>query len=124
MSTPLQIVPTPRRGDAPPGDPPIACTLGAGETATRIEEWTALLAGDPRRGRGVTRRRGLDGGGLRLELGDDTDVAEVARLAAAERGCCGFFRFAVTIDHRGLALEVRVPADARPVLAGLFGVPD
>lgn len=88
--------------------------------ASRLDEWAALLAdrGDLRQG--VTARTPLDDG-LRLELGPDTDVAEIARLAAAEQGCCRFFDFALVIDGRGTALEVRAPADAQPVLAALFG---
>lgn len=103
---------------------PIACTLGAGEMSSRLEEWSALLAdrGDLRQG--VTARRALDDGGLRLEFGPDTDVAEIARLAAAEQGCCRFFRFAVVIDGRGVALEVHAPPDGRPVLTALFGAAD
>ena len=101
-------------------DAPIACTLGGGEMATRLDEWTTLLA-DPRDPlRGVTARRPIDQG-LRLEFGPHTDVAEIARLAAAEQGCCRFFDFALVIDGRGIALEVRAPADAQPVLAALFG---
>jgi MerR family transcriptional regulator, copper efflux regulator len=92
---------------------PIACTLGAGEMSTRLDEWNALL-------QGVTARRGLDGG-LRVEFGPDTDVTEVARLAAAEQSCCRFFDFALVIDGRGVALEVHAPSDGQPVLTALFG---
>jgi DNA-binding transcriptional MerR regulator len=102
-------------------DAPIACTLGAGEMSTRLDEWHGLLAHDGELRRGVTARRALDDGGLRLEFGSGTDVAEVARLAAAEQGCCRFFRFAVVIDGRGVALEVHAPPDGRPVLTALFG---
>jgi len=45
------------------------------------------------------------------------------RLAAAEQDCCQFFTFAITIDSRGVALEVRAPDDALPVLHTLFGRP-
>lgn len=96
------------------GDVSVACTLAAGEMADRVDEWQAAL-------QGVTARQALDGGGLRLELGPDTDVTEIARLAAAEQACCRFFDFAVTIDGRGVALEVHAPPDGRPVLTALFG---
>jgi MerR family transcriptional regulator, copper efflux regulator len=99
--------------DAPVGEAPIACTLGAGEMSTRLDEWNAVL-------RGVIARRPL-ADGLRLELGPDTDVAEIARLAAAEQGCCGFFDFALVLDGRGVALEVHAPAGARPALTAVFG---
>lgn len=102
------------------GGVPIACTLGAGEMATRLDEWSALLADKRDLLQGVSARRALDDG-LRLEFGPNTDVAEIARLAAAEQGCCRFFDFAVVIDGRGTALEVHAPADAQPVLTALFG---
>lgn len=102
------------------GDVPIACTLGSGEMAARLDEWSALLADRQDVLRGVVARRGLDGG-LRLEFGPHTDVAEIARLAAAEQGCCRFFDFALVIDARGIALEVHAPAGAQTVLTALFG---
>ena len=34
------------------------------------------------------------------------------RLVAAEQDCCQFLRFAITVDTRGVGLEVRGPADA------------
>jgi hypothetical protein len=103
---------------------PVACTLGAGEMSTRRDEWQALLAHDPNAQRGVTARRPLGDGGLRLEFAPNSDVAEIARLAAAEQGFCRFFGFALVIDGRGLALEVHAPPDGQPVLADLFGTPD
>lgn len=45
-------------------------------------------------------------------------------MAAAEQDCCRFFAFSVTVDSRGLALEVRAPADADDVVTTLFGRPD
>jgi MerR family copper efflux transcriptional regulator len=103
---------------------PIACTLGAGEMSTRLDEWNALLADKQDLLRGVTARRALDDGGLRLQFGTNTDITEIARLAAAEQGCCRFFTFALTIDDRGIALEVHAPADGEPVLTALFGTAD
>jgi hypothetical protein len=127
-STAHTSVPLVAKADADPtgdvDDVPIACTLGAGEMATRIDEWNALLAGKAHLLRGVLARRALDDGGLRLEFGPDTDVTEIARLAAAEQGCCRFFDFALMIDGRGIALEVHAPPDAQPVLTALFGAAD
>jgi len=95
---------------------PIACTLGAGDLATRLDEWHAALAG-------VTARHALDDG-LRLRFAPGSDVTEIARLAAAEQGCCRFLDFALVIDTHGIALDVHAPADAQPVLAALFGTAD
>ena len=141
MTTRARAPPTPRRRPRPtprcPSSPrrtptrpapvdevPVACTLGAGELATRLDEWNALLADQQDLLRGVVARRALDDGGLRLEFGPATDVTEIARLAAAEQGCCRFFDFALMIDDRGIALEVHVPPDAQPVLTALFGAAD
>jgi len=98
-----------------PGEVPIACTLEAGEMSGRIDEWHAVLAG-------ATSRHALHDG-LRLRFAPGTDVAEIARLAAAEQGCCRFFDFALVIDAGGIALDVHAPADAQPVLTALFGAP-
>jgi MerR family transcriptional regulator, copper efflux regulator len=103
-------------GDDAADDVPIACTLGAGEMSNRLDEWNTLL-------QGVTARHRIDGG-LRLELRTDTDVTEIARLAAAEQSCCRFFDFALVIDGRGIALDVHAPPDGQPVLTGLFGTAD
>lgn len=101
---------------AKPGDVAVACSLGADDLATRLDEWHAVLAG-------VTARQALDDG-LRLRFAPGSDVTEIARLAAAEQGCCRFFDFAVVIDGHGIALDVHAPADARPVLTALFGTTD
>lgn len=102
-------------GDNCCGEVPIACTLGAGEMSSRLDEWNALLEH-------VAARHGL-ADGLRLDFRPGTDVTEIARLAAAEQSCCRFFDFALTIDARGMALEVHAPPDGQPVLTGLFGTP-
>ena len=92
---------------------PIACTLGADDLATRIDDWTRALAD-------VTDRTRIDGG-LRLQLSVGSDLADLARLIVAEQGCCAFYCFALTVDERGIALEVTAPEDAATVLASLFG---
>lgn len=95
-------------------DPAIACTLPAGELPDRIDDWQGVLAH-------VTRRDQTTNGGLRLTLDRDVPLDEVARLAAAEQGCCAFFSFAITVDHRGVALEVRAPEDAGEIVTAVFG---
>jgi DNA-binding transcriptional MerR regulator len=98
----------------PSGEQPIACTLAADRIPGRAREWWVLLDH-------VERRSRTDDGGLRLELGPTTPVDELTRLALAEQGCCAFFAFAITVDHRGLALEVRAPAEASDLVAAVFG---
>jgi DNA-binding transcriptional MerR regulator len=102
--------------------PAIACTLDAGQMGSRVEEWSALLATDDERGSGVVARTAIDDG-VRLRFGPGTDVAELARLAAAEQDCCRFFRFTLAIDTGGVALEVRAPSGAIDVVTALFGAP-
>ena len=97
-------------------DPPIACTLGAGEMQDRLADWDRLL-------RHAVGRSALASGGVRVEFDDLVDVGELACVVAAEQECCAFFRFALTIDGRGVGLEVDAPADARDLVAGLFGSP-
>jgi hypothetical protein len=92
----------------------IACTLEREAMGDRILEWLAVL--------GSVTSRGSVEGGIRLGLAWDADLAEVARLGRAEQGCCTFFRFALTVDERGTALEVRAPAEAQDLVAAVFGV--
>lgn len=94
---------------------PIACTLGSESMRSRLDEWQRLLEH-------VEHREPIDGG-LRLTFGPATPLGELMRLTAAEQDCCEFFTFAITIDSRGVALEVRAPHDALPVLHSLFGAP-
>ena len=82
--------------------------------AARISEWRALLDG-------VTERHVLTNG-LRLVFGADAPLGEIARLAAAEYACCPFFGFAITVDARGVALEVTAPAEGRVLLESVFGI--
>ena len=99
----------------PTGEPEIACTLSAGSMKGRIADWQNLLAH-------VTRREAIDGG-VRNVFANDVPTAKLMRLVAAEQDCCQFFQFAITIDTRGVALEVRAPADALPIVESMFGVP-
>ncbi|MCU1388326.1 MAG: putative MerR family transcriptional regulator [Ilumatobacteraceae bacterium] len=95
--------------------PAIACTLSAPSVTGRMIEWQRLLAH-------VVRRRPIDAG-VRCEFAADVSTQELMRLVTAEQHCCQFFRFSITIDDRGLALEVRAPVDASPIVAALFGEP-
>ena len=95
-------------------DSVIVCTLPAGEMPDRMEDWQTVLAH-------ATHRERTPDGGLRLSLGDEVPLDELARLAAAEQGCCTFLAFAITVDHRGIALEVRAPDDAAGIVTAVFG---
>jgi MerR family copper efflux transcriptional regulator len=91
---------------------PVGCTLDPAELPGRIEEWRDVTAH-------VTRRTPVDGG-IRLSLDAATPLGELAALMRAEQSCCTFFAFALTVDHRGVALEVRGPVEA----LRLFSVDD
>ena len=92
----------------------IACTLGPEAMGGRLEQWRALLAH-------VTQREPIHGG-VRAVFGPTTPLDDLIRLTAAEHDCCQFFDFAITVDARGIALEVQAPADALPIVHSLFGV--
>jgi len=96
-------------------EPPIVCTLAAADMASRLDAWRAALASV------VGRTAIVDGVRLTLALG--TPLAPLVELAVAERECCMFFRFAVTVDGRGVALEVTAPAEAKDLIDTLVGVP-
>lgn len=97
------------------GGTEIACTLSAGSMHGRIADWQALL-------RHVEERERVDGG-VRCVFDPTVPVGELMGLVAAEQECCQFFAFAITVDARGVALEVRAPDDARPIIESMFGVP-
>ena len=96
--------------------PAIACTLDADAAPERLASWTALLAH-------AHARFTVSDGALRVEFDDAVPVAQLATVVAAEQQCCAFFAFSITIDHRGVGLEVRAPAGAEAIVASLFGEP-
>jgi MerR family transcriptional regulator, copper efflux regulator len=110
-SAPVQLVAEPE----PMVDPSIVCTLGAKAMAARVVQWQTALAD-------VVSRERIDGG-VRLVLSADASLGALLELANAEQDCCRFFRFAMTIDSRGAALEVRAPAHATEIVHSLFGEP-
>lgn len=100
---------------APSDGSEVACALSAGSMRGRIADWQALLAH-------VDRREWIDGG-VRCVFDQTVPVSELMRLVAAEQDCCQFFAFAITVDARGVGLEVGGPHDARPIIESMFGVP-
>jgi hypothetical protein len=92
----------------------IACTLTSDAMTHRlaiIEE----LARD-----GLIGRESTDAG-LRVRLRDTEDVERRTReLIAAESSCCSFLTFSLERVDGELALEIRGPDDARPVIDLFF----
>ena len=97
------------------GEPPIACTLSAGSMKGRIVDWQSLIAH-------VARREPIDDG-VRSVFAPSVPTTDLMRLVVAEQDCCQFFRFAITVDTRGVALEVRAPEGALPIVESMFGTP-
>jgi MerR family transcriptional regulator, copper efflux regulator len=94
--------------------PPIVCTAASATAA--LDAWRGLLAAHE----GTLVRTAIDGG-VRLQFGPDVDVAQLARLTMAEQECCRFFSFAITVDERGVGLDVRAPEEALAIVHTVFG---
>lgn len=94
-------------------EPAIACTLSAGSMKGRIAAWQSLLGH-------VEHREAIDGG-VRSVFASSVPISDLMQLVAAEQDCCQFFRFAITVDTRGVALEVRAPEDALEIVESMFG---
>jgi MerR family transcriptional regulator, copper efflux regulator len=98
-------------GRKPAKEVPIACTLSSDDIKRRVADWHLLL--DDR-----TTQTPLDGG-VHLAFAATVDVQELTRLVVAEQDCCRFFAFAITVDDRGVGLDIRGPLEA---LEPIFGV--
>jgi DNA-binding transcriptional MerR regulator len=96
--------------------PAIACSLDGASVPGRVAEWRALLAT-------ATARQPLPGGASIGFPADPATAGEVARLAAAEQQCCGFFTFTLRLSAAALWLDVTAPAEAAELVVGLFGQP-
>jgi MerR family transcriptional regulator, copper efflux regulator len=91
------------------GEPPPACTLEAAALPGRLHELRDVMAH-------VTARTPV-AGGIRFDLDAGTPLDRLAELMRAEQACCSFFAFALTVDGRGAALEVRGPAEGLALFA-------
>jgi len=94
-------------------EPDIACTLSVASMRGRLDDWRELLAH-------VARREPIEGG-VRCVFGEPAPTHDLIRLVTAEQECCRFFQFAITVDSRGLALDVRAPDEGREIVESLFG---
>ncbi len=92
--------------------PPVAGTLDGVQLPGRLQDWRRLLAH-------VDGRLEIDRG-VRLQFDAATPMGELAGLVRAEQACCAFFAFAITVDDRGVGLEVRAPANALSMLDALL----
>lgn len=91
---------------------PVTCTLDAADMPERVQEWRDLVTH-------VVDRAPIEGG-TRLTLDAGAPLDQLVRLVGAEQSCCRFFAFAITVDTRGVALEVRAPAEGQAMVNALF----
>jgi MerR family transcriptional regulator, copper efflux regulator len=92
-------------------DIPIACTLSPHAAKDRLAEWQQLFDTS------ILSRSSI-AGGMHLSFHASIDATELMRLAVAEQDCCRFFSFAITVDHRGVGLDIVGPTET---LEPLFG---
>jgi hypothetical protein len=95
---------------------PVACTLGPAALKARREGLlSALLC------RAVDRQELADGLRLRFAAAGDT-LALIARAIDAERQCCRFLRFHVTVepDEGPIVLELTGPEGTRDFVSALI----
>ncbi|MFF0203724.1 MerR family transcriptional regulator [Streptomyces sp. NPDC005017] len=120
--TPTRVTLTPTRASGTPEpaedeswrQAPVACTLDGAELGERVGQWRALAA--------RADRREEVGDGVRLYFPPEAELAAtVARLAAAEQGCCAFLDFTLRLTPAALQLTVRAPESAAGMLADLLG---
>jgi hypothetical protein len=98
--------------------PPIACTLTADALAARREGLLTELVR-------LARNRELVSDGLRLTFDPTTHpLSTIARAVEAERQCCRFLRFGITVEPDGgpIILELSGPPGTREFVAALLGM--
>jgi DNA-binding transcriptional MerR regulator len=98
---------------ATPSTPAIACSLKIEAMPERLRAWRAVQ-------RRVVEQEEV-AGGQRLVLAPEVDLPALVRLMADEQACCPYFRFHLTIDARGVALEITAPEEAAGLVAALAG---
>ena len=97
-------------------DLPIACTLTPDALRARKD---GLLADLLRR----ADHHELIDEGLRVRFSADADtLSTIARVVDAERQCCRFVRFVITVERDGgpISLELTGPPGSREFIAGLL----
>ena len=97
-------------------DLPIACTLSPAALKVRRENLLNALLHRADEGRELP-----DGHRLRFAAEGDI-LSEIARTVEAERQCCRFLRFTVTVepDDGPIVLDLTGPAGTREFLAAMF----
>jgi hypothetical protein len=101
------------------GDLPIACTLSPEALKARRENLLEALWQ-----RSTEQIELPDGVGLRFNA-DEPVLAEITRTVDAERHCCRFLSFTITVSPDGgpITLDLTGPSGTRDFLAAMFGTP-
>ena len=97
-------------------DLPISCTLQPGELKARA---TQLLPGVAA---AATARQPIENG-FRFEFQASSDVlSSIVRMIDAERQCCQFLRFQLTVEAAGgpVVLDVTGPAGSQEFLLAIL----
>jgi len=97
---------------------PIACTLSPDALRARRD---GLLADLLQR----AERHEVRGEGLRVSFFSDNDIlATLAHVVDAERRCCRFLRFVITVEPDGgpVSLELSGPPGTREFIARLLNL--
>jgi hypothetical protein len=95
---------------------PVACTLSPESLATRRQGLLAELL------RHADAHDEFNSGHRFLFAASDETVALIAKTVAAERHCCSFLRFQITVEPGGgpVTLEITGPEGTREFLAAIF----
>jgi len=94
-------------------DDVIACTLGAADAASRLQEWQSVLD--------LVEERQPTSDGVALRFPRDAELlGALAALTVREVDCCSFFTFTLTLDADAAWLAVSAPPDAKPMIAEMF----
>jgi hypothetical protein len=100
-------------------DLPVACTLSPAALKARREGLLNDLVGRAEERLEVT-------GGYRLSFAAGNDILlAIARTVDAERQCCRFLRFTVTVEPDGgpILVDLTGPPGTREFLAAMLGEP-
>jgi hypothetical protein len=93
---------------------PIACSLTTSQAAERARQ-TADIASRALRGREAIA------GGQRLRFAGDRELEDELRaVVAAEAECCSFLDMRLRRGGGVIELDITGPAEARPIIEGLF----
>jgi hypothetical protein len=97
-------------------DLPVACTLSPEALATRRQGLLAELMGR------ADSHDELNRGHRFSFAASDETLALIAKTVVAERHCCGFLRFQITVEPGGgpVTLEITGPEGTRQFLAAIF----